>query len=198
MKNCPVCKKEIDYRSKRCASCAEKYHWDSHPELKVQDRFCKICGAKISNRSKTLLCRSHAIKQAFAQGILNFNGKNNPFFGKHHTEEYIQELKITRKGKYNQNWNGGSSFEPYSLDWTEELRESIRQRDNYKCQNCGMTQEEHLIVIGRVLHVHHIDYNKQNCKEVNLITTCLSCNTRANFNRTYWQEFYTNKIKALI
>jgi hypothetical protein len=57
-----------------------------------------------------------------------------------------------------------------------------------------MTQEEHLIVIGRILTIHHIDYNKKNCKEENLITTCLWCNTRANFNRTYWQKFYINKL----
>ena len=56
-----------------------------------------------------------------------------------------------------------------------------------------MTEEEHLIVIGRVLHIHHIDYNKNNCSHINLITLCSSCNTRANYNKSYWKNFYENK-----
>ncbi len=91
-------------------------------------------------------------------------------------------------------WQGGISKLPYSQEWTEELKEKIRIRDHFGCQNCGMTEEEHLIVNGRILPVHHIDYNKENCKEDNLITLCVSCNSRANFNREYWTKFYQNKI----
>ena len=80
----------------------------------------------------------------------------------------------------------------------EELKEQIKQRDNYECQNCGITEEEHLIIIGRILTIHHIGYNKKNCNENNLITVCCQCNTRANFNRDYWKDFYTKKIKELI
>ena len=60
-----------------------------------------------------------------------------------------------------------------------------------------MLEEEHLMIFGTVLHIHHIDYNKQNCSHKNLITTCNQCNTRANFNRSYWQEFYTNLIQEI-
>ena len=62
----------------------------------------------------------------------------------------------------------------------------IRQRDDYKCQNCGMTEKEHIIVLGEVLTIHYIDYNKKNCKEDNLISLCRQCNSRANFNRKEW------------
>ena len=88
----------------------------------------------------------------------------------------------------------GRSKEPYTFEFNTVLKELIRNRDGYTCQNCGMTEEEHLIVIGTNLHIHHIDYNKQNCNKENLITLCLSCNSRANMNRSYWQEVYTNKI----
>jgi len=59
-----------------------------------------------------------------------------------------------------------------------------------------MTEEEHILVVGTVLHVHHIDYNKQNCKESNLITTCKSCNIKANKNRDYWEKFFTKKLRG--
>ena len=113
-------------------------------------------------------------------------GKNHPMYGIH------------RYGDEAPNWQGGKSFEEYPREFTEELRESIRKRDNYTCQNCSMTEEEYLIVNGRVLDVHHIDYNKQNCKENNLITLCMNCNIRANFNRKYWIIFYQNKILVQI
>ena len=90
-------------------------------------------------------------------------------------------------------FNNWSSRKPYTSEWSKELKESIRKRDKYKCQNCGMTEEEHLIVIRKVLCVHHIDYNKKNCKENNLITLCHWCNLRANFNRDYWKNFYQQK-----
>lgn len=106
--------------------------------------------------------------------------------------------KESYKGDKNPAWIDGSSYENYPVEFNDSLRESIRKRDNYICQNCGMTEEEHLIILGQVLEVHHIDYDKYNCKETNLITTCKQCNLRANYNRDYWQKYYTNKIKQLI
>jgi len=81
-------------------------------------------------------------------------------------------------------WKGGLSFEPYCLEWTNDFRYFVFERDDYKCRNpeCWKTSD--------VLCAHHIDYNKKNCEPENIITTCLSCNSRANFNREYWQELY--------
>ena len=68
-------------------------------------------------------------------------------------------------------WRGGTSFEPYSTDWTETLKRSIRERDNYICQICSQ--------YGNV--VHHIDRNKKNCCPNNLVTVCVKChNTKLN------------------
>ena len=79
---------------------------------------------------------------------------------------------------------------PYPLEFSKELKLKIRQRDNFECQNCNMTEEENISVYGRVLEIHHIDYNKENCKEENLISLCQGCNIRANFNRDYWIEYF--------
>ena len=74
------------------------------------------------------------------------------------------------------------------------LKNIIKERDNFKCQNCGITEIKHEIKFKQKLHIHHIDYNKQNCKHSNLITTCQKCNSKANFNRDYWFAYYTYKI----
>lgn len=108
----------------------------------------------------------------------------------------IKPKSEVQSGEGNPNWQGGKSFEPYTSDFNDILKEYIRKRDNYICKNdeCGITEEEHIIVLGKVLTVHHIDYNKKNCKVDNLITVCTQCNLRANYNKDYWKKYYTNKI----
>lgn len=59
----------------------------------------------------------------------------------------------------------------------------ILKRDNYQCQICGMTDEEHLKRWGREITVDHIDGNgrysgTQNNTLENLITLCLICHGR--------------------
>ena len=103
-------------------------------------------------------------------------------------------IKCVFKGNRSYKWIDGRSYLPYSQAFTTQLKLEIRTRDNFECKNCHMTEEEHLIVVGTNLHIHHIDYNKQNCDEKNLITACLWCNLRANSNRQYWQEYYTKKV----
>lgn len=100
----------------------------------------------------------------------------------------------SNQGENNSNFNNWSSFEPYTKEFTNNLKEQIRKRDNHTCQKCNITEEEHIIVYGKKLSVHHIDYNKKNCKEENLITMCNECNTRVNFNRKYWKEYFGNKL----
>jgi len=129
-----------------------------------------------------------------------FSGEGNPFYGKKHvkeTRDAISKTMIdngTTKGKNNPRYIDGRDLLPYPSEFNQYLKDKIRKRDNYTCQNCAMTEEEHMIVLGTNLHTHHIDYIKENCNENNLITLCNCCNTRANYNRSYWQSFFTNKI----
>jgi len=118
----------------------------------------------------------------------------HPMFGKKRPDVIKRNQSRHLIGNKNGNWQGGISKLPYAFEFTEELKEQIRQRDNYRCQLCNFTNEEHLITYDESLPIHHIDYNKKNCGKDNLITTCKQCNTRANFNRDYWKELYRNKI----
>jgi len=54
-----------------------------------------------------------------------------------------------------------------------------------------MTQKEHYEKYKRNIEVHHVDYNRFNCKENNLITLCKTDNIKANFNRDYWFAYFT-------
>lgn len=94
-------------------------------------------------------------------------------------------------GSGNPAWRGGISFEPYCPIWSKvDFKESIKIRDDYKCMNPGCRCRSDRMVI------HHIDYNKKNCVEPNLITVCNSCNGVANFERewhTAWYQSIMNK-----
>ena len=113
--------------------------------------------------------------------------------GKKKSEEHRKKIIKNLKGGWNKgqtfpqwskenhpNWKGGKSFEPYSIDWTETLRRAIRERDRYICQLCNSYGD----------NIHHIDYNKKNCNPDNLITLCRSCNSKVNFNRKYWENYF--------
>jgi len=92
---------------------------------------------------------------------------------------------INMTGENNPRWKGGIACEPYCDTWLdEEYKQAIKQRDNNKCLNplCNKNSER--------ICLHHIDYNKKNCHPNNLITLCISCNSKANKDRTWHESWY--------
>ena len=136
-------------------------------------------------------------RNGFKKGHKSYFNKGKPPSrkGAKHTVKAKEKMSITKKknpspqqfkkgearfiGRLHWNWQGGKSFEPYSVDWTKTLKRSIRERDNYTCQICSCPQGD------EALSVHHIDKNKQNCNPDNLITLCRSCHTR--LHRKLWK-----------
>lgn len=79
-------------------------------------------------------------------------------------------------------WKGGVNPQ-YGPNWREQ-RKKARQRDDYKCQRCGLEKADHLDEYGTLPHVHHIvpwdefdDHKERNDLE-NLITLCASCHKK--------------------
>lgn len=143
----------------------------------------KSKGRKLTEKTKEKISNSHKGKKLSAthrkkisQGCKGINtGLKNGMYG--------------MCGPLNPNWKGGIACEPYCDVWIDkEYKESIKERDNYVCQNpyCWHNSKR--------LCIHHIDYNKKNCKPGNLITVCTSCNARANFDRDWHQSWYQSII----
>lgn len=96
------------------------------------------------------------------------------------TPEAIQKRRDAISGPNHYNWRGGVSFEPYSSEFNEHLRESIRIRDNRTCAICGIKED------GLKLDVHHINYDKHDLRPLNLISLCHRCHTKTMHRRYMW------------
>jgi len=98
-------------------------------------------------------------------------------------------------GKNNPMWLNGAKKKPYPKQFSNWLKNRIKQRDEYICYLCNI---EHKIALKENLSVHHIDYDKNNCNEKNLITLCKSHNAKVNTNRKYWKQYFENIIDAYL
>lgn len=95
-------------------------------------------------------------------------------------------------GKNHPNWRGGKEANIAASEFTEEVKNKIRERDSFICQLCGDTQEQ----TKRKFPIHHIDYDRNNCAEENLITLCHSCHGSTNFDREYWTNLLQKEVSA--
>ena len=110
--------------------------------------------------------------------------------GKHYSVIYSGENSPT--------WKGGKSRHYIGGFWT--ARNIVRERDNYYCQRCEITEDEY----GQQMSVHHIinyrefdDKNKANYID-NLIFLFDSCHrfvhSKANTEQLFIQHKQQDKI----
>lgn len=177
----------------------------------------KKMGRAMSGKNNPMYGRTGENNPSYGKPRLCMMGKNNPMKrpevraknsesrrGKpHHSEETKRrmrgennpmrrpEVRAKFIGKNHPRWISGLKRK-YPIEFNNQLKQSIRERDNYICQLCGRTQEEN----GRKLDVHHIDYNKINIHPLNLITLCRSCNLVVEYDIDGWMLFFRRKISA--
>jgi len=96
-------------------------------------------------------------------------------------------------GENTYSWIDGRSYEPYPPEFDDKLRKSIRRRDNFICQKCGLPEIGE--IDNRRFAIHHIDYNTKNNDPGNLITLCIKCNAKVSRNRKKWTRYFQRKLK---
>jgi hypothetical protein len=203
---CKNCKKIISYNPERqgkgyCNSCGNQ-----KPETW---KFCIDCGRRIRKHNKR--CKPCFYKWYRGKNVVTYkHGKvgNARCIDCHtilkncYSKRCASCWKKRAVGKHAPNYIDGGSTQHYPTHFTTKLKEKIRASNNYLCQVCEMTEEEHITVYGQVLSVHHIDHNKKNCAENNLTVLCIGCNNRVNYNREHWilhfQHRQKIKLKSLI
>jgi hypothetical protein len=148
-------------------------------------------GKPFTDEMKEKQRKAHLGKKASPETKLRMSimrkGKKLPPLSK----EAKHKMSLAKLGERHWNWRGGLSNQYYTEYWTDILRESIRQRDNYICRECGIHQEELDFGKHKKLDIHHIDYDKKNCDPKNLISLCKICHGKTNINREYWLKYFT-------
>jgi hypothetical protein len=105
------------------------------------------------------------------------------------TKQKIREKALIRfiDPTKHPSWQGGISFEPYCIQWTDrEYKNYLLYERDGKCfgPECN----------GKHIHkllLHHINYDKKDCRPSNLIGVCVSCNSKANKDREWHEAWYT-------
>ena len=188
------CGKEV--KTKGC-----KFAWGHYAKIKNPSHRKDVIKKIVQTKKKNGSYKKHS---EFMMGNNNpmrkypglLKGNKNGMYGKRHSDKTKKKISKSlsgekhplygKFGKEHPSWvDGKGSVEPYCEIWLDkDYKESIKERDNYKCKNpyCWNT------VIDICLH--HINYNKKDCAPKNLITLCFSCNSRANSKRKYWERFY--------
>lgn len=109
---------------------------------------------------------------------------------KHSGKIYCKKCKLN--GERNPGYIDGRKYDSdnsYTLKFFDNVfRKNILIKQNSICPICCQELESGA-------HLHHIDYNRQNDNENNLIFLHPQCHMKTNFNRDFWQVFFNNYNK---
>ena len=146
----------------------------------------------IMKRANSMLGKNVGKKRS----VKNIEKNRLSQLGKKHSQETKKILSEKNRLDKHPQWQGGKSFEPYGLEFNSKLREQIRARDAYRCQQCFRHQDELFTKTGkpRRLDVHHIDYDKKNNSPNNLISLCHNCHSQTNFDRQDWTKYFDRRV----
>lgn len=171
------------YCSRACAAKAPRI-W----RVERVARPCAQCDAMM------ILLPSHARRYRFcslACAAQSIQGAKRGKPGKRWTPDAKAKLTVSLLVKYQQEWSvkaenhsalmtgpgnpqwrGGRSLKGYAPGFTPALKRRIAKRDDYRCRSCGSPR-------GNGTHaVHHIDGEKHDHSENNLVLLCCSCHAR--------------------
>lgn len=176
----------------KCAECGNEFKTRERFRNRFKNNFCSMGCYNVykikNNLLKGIQKKGHKnFSQEFIEASRQRMLGNKYRAGMKHTAEWREKQTLRRMGSKCNFWKGGiHKFRgQYGYLFSIQLKEKIRVRDNFKCQICGIPELE----LTSRLSVHHIDYDKKNSDENNLICLCKSCHNKTTVgNREYYQE----------
>jgi hypothetical protein len=158
---------------------------------------CPKCG-NAENGSKYRFKKGHATHNkgqiGFGKGHPPYfiaKGKDNPFFGKEHSDETKEKMRIAKLGKFGENanrWEGGKVSIANcirSCDNYKVWRSMVFERDSWTCQTCGARgvsmEAHHIKGFSKILSENNIKTAEDSlvCVELwdisNGVTLCKEC-----------------------
>jgi hypothetical protein len=195
-----------------------KFHSDEYKKKMSDLNKGKIL-SKVTCKRQSIVRTGRRLTEEWKENISKaVSGGKNGFYGRKHTVESINQanekrIGITWEDRYgkekadelrkemserfcgdkNVHWNGGVSwlYKDYGGGFTKELKNYIKNRDDYTCQLCNKD------LLNDRIDVHHIDFDKLNNEPENLICLCVKCHSKVKNQdkRLYYIEYFMNKIE---
>lgn len=176
-------------RKIKCAYCDKEFICEGYRAEKFENVFCsRECQGLFNQKRQVVNCFQCGKELVLCPSQIESYEKkfcSSRCYGDWRSENLAGENCPWWKGGY-QSCEGVL----YPSVFNNYLKRKIRKRDNYTCQECGKQK------VSRLLCVHHIDYDKMNNMEDNLISLCGSCHAKTNCNRNFWQQRFTDKLKS--
>lgn len=147
----------------------------SEQYIKTREHRRKLSVAMLGNTNQERV-RSSETRAKISESMCGNKNTQGIVYG----DETRLKDSAAKTGAKNPAWQDGASFLPYTPEWKMEIKQIVLDRDDHTCQVCGKRPPT------VKLHIHHIDYTKENCEDINLICLCHSCHSKTNHYRDYW------------
>lgn len=218
-KKCEICNKNFSPKDSRTRTCSKKCHLEL---LNTQvEKKCLICDEKFmvsnSRKDKAKFCSQECYTESKKdKKTLNTTcdhpNCNNQFYKAPSLKQkhdysycskqcYASHSSILGRlsGSNNPNWTGlgakHNNKKYYGPNWYSQRRK-VRERDNYKCQLCGIDEKQ----FGKQMSVHHIkpfvlchDYLEAN-ELSNLICYCEPCHRKIHSGINHPRNYIANSL----
>ena len=173
---------KTEYTCQECGSTFENYE-SRKTESGGKHKFCSNeCYNESMKNGKVVVCSWCGDDVYKPKSLLDEMGDysiDNHFCDKSCEQSWKREHW---RDEDHPSWQGGSPSHRGD-NWLEKRREALK-RDEYECQVCGVTREDHYEMRGFDLSVHHkipaseFDELEDANYLVNLVTTCCGCHSK--------------------
>jgi hypothetical protein len=179
-------------KAKRCRICSNK--GKNNPKYNGGKARCIKCNKELNHHKKDATCRE-CLKLIRIKKCTCECGKIKSKFSLVCSACDSKRKSIRYKGINNPSYIDGKSKNPYNnFEFNLKLKDEIRHRDKCICVICMRSEASEINKLGRNLSVHHIDYDKNNNSKDNLVTLCIYCHLKTNYNRNYWKQYFRRNI----
>jgi hypothetical protein len=175
------------------------------PEMREKVRLSKL-GRKrpdmvgINNPAKRKEVRMKISNKMMGRNAYWAKGDNNPMKRPDIIDKITKNLIGKKRpdmiGKKNYNYRNGKRHNPYPNGW-RTIQQKIRERDR-KCVICRVSNKRHIEIYGRQLSVHHIDGDKKNIDQINLVCLCDSHHVKILRFFEEMKDYFYLKIKDIL
>jgi len=216
IQKCIVCGKEFEVIASKpkqtCSNeCLKIYLNTTHPKhvAKLKSQVCKICGLPVNRGQKYCPECSKLRRQELAEQLKNRITVKCDNCGKEiertpstlHKHNYCSVECMAKHysesemfaGENSASWTGGKRH--YTGNWTKQ-RNLARERDNYTCQLCGVTESEwhKQMDVHHIINYRYFEDKKEANQLDNLVCLCNLCHSFVHSNSNTDKKFIKDKI----